>query len=1021
MKKLLTLFTYVMLVLGAMAASKPIVLVGPVDYYVFNISPNGKWACGVFNFDQITNHAFRWNLQTNEIESLGDPNDNSQAWSITDDGVAAGYFTSYTALSNGVGAVVPGYYDGEWHMLELPAGASVDDTNSRFYFGEAFGISANGEYICGTVVIDGFTYTPHVWKNGKVVQKLDIAGDFMPNGMAHCISPDGQLVGGWSQGDYSRQLSLWKTSDGTRKIISKYQWLDADVYAFSPDGKKVILTGGYDATNSNNMTKEAIYDVETGEMTFLPGEPDLYAISSSYTCVGSSSIGAAIYLNGKGSPQSLRTYLQNQGVNFSQYGVSSVQIGRAISADDNVFGLQVTTPDGEFQDIRPMIVMLNQDADHGAPISVVARQLAGLATAELTWKAPFINPEGVEKYTVACDGKKIAELSKTTYSYYAEGLSYGDHVFTVTSVYADGTEMQSQSVSLKMVKQETQKPENLYARQKGMADAIVEWERPLSNFISKRWYDPAKVNFQGFGYGNDNGDIELGIGFKASEMKNYKGYELRKVNFYPNSPQTEWYVRVYEYRTPETPTLVYEQPITQTLNYKERNTVELTTPFAISGDYDMIVAIGVKMEVGSADVIGIDYGNCTPGYSDLIRQKSEPDFFSYYNFSAMYGSAQYDSFLIDAIIAPAGTNADADVVKGYELSVNGKKTLSLDAQTMSAELENSINGTATIGVKALYADGSASADATTEVTVNKVYKAVATTDIKVVQTGEDAVNITWAAPLDDDLHEVTYAGSMPGTTKYEGAMGTEENNYGLMAGVLYPSSKLKSLNGYRVDAVKFYPTADAVFTFMLFDNDEQVAEIEVEDYQLNKWNTIKLPEEIFINSHHTYMLALDCYDVEPASAPLAMDTNYPFMEVSDLVSVDNGASWVSVAYEGGLYGNWMMSMSLVDPDTKEAPITSYNVNIDNKIINPSPLYNPEYDHTGLTVGKKHTMRILSYYTGRTSAVASQPYDFTLSTFDGIESVISNTANDAPVYNLLGQRVSKANGIVIKNGKKSIIR
>ena len=986
-------------------------LVSPAEHQVLSLSPNGKWACGIYSDYNYDNHAFRWNLESGEIEMLGNPTEESVAWNVCNDGTVVGRFTCTTIMQNGVGVAAPGYYrDGEWHLIEIPMGATIDDTAGKFYIGDALAVSEDGQYISGCIVRD-YIYYPYVWKNGKVLRQLDVADDMMPDAMPYCISPDGMTVGGWSNDSFSRACTIWNTNDGRRKLISDYQFIDAGVDRFSTDGRKAILYG-----KTENGMRESIYDLQTGEMTMLPSSTVLYAMSNSYTAVGSGAGGAVMYRNGSKTSTNLTSYLRQQGADFTKYRIASIQRAQAISADDNTFVLIGSADDGAgYQDLCSIVVKLNADSEHSAPVAVGAKQLEGIRTTQLSWQRPLVKPETVKNFEISRDGSVVATISGTASEYYDRDIALGSHSYIVTAIYDDGTSVASQPAKVSIADKKTTQPERLFVRQKGMSDGTAEWEHPLSNLISKRWYNPENANLKGFGVGSFNVDIEMGIGFKASEMACYDNCQLTAVQFYPMTPQENLQLRVYKYLTPDKPTLVYQQDVTQPLTYKQRNTVKLDKPLQISGDADLVIAFGMHVPEASTDIIGIDFSHCTPGYGDLIRLAEEPDFYSFYNLSVAMGTAQYDTFIIDAILSPAGSADDADHVTHYDVTVDGKHYADV-ADTnapglLSTDFRWMENGTHTVGVAAVYADGRRSEPATAELNIKRAFKGIKS--VNITQTDANSIHAEWQQPVDDDKVEMTYASGPAATTAELGPMGTAEVNYMIMAGVEYGPEKLRGYNGYTIESVRFYPTADAIFTFMIYDGDKQIAEFECDDYKLNQWNTVYLDEPLTIDASHTYYLNLDCYDVTPECAPLALDGQLPYVLVSDRVSVDNGTSWVSVADEGGMYGNWMLSMNLVNPDPLPAPVTGYNVLIDNRNVNTSPVLDTKYDCTDLDASKKHTLRINTYYEGRTSVVAGDAISFTLDKVDGISSVIADPAAGADLYDVAGRRIaSPARGITI---------
>ncbi|MGN0232334.1 MAG: hypothetical protein ACI4A8_09025, partial [Muribaculaceae bacterium] len=83
----------------SMLAGDNIILKSPEEYQVMKISPNGKWACGVYVDYGYSCYAFRWNLESGTVELLSN-GDESEAWCVSDDGVVCGTYTDRTYNAN---------------------------------------------------------------------------------------------------------------------------------------------------------------------------------------------------------------------------------------------------------------------------------------------------------------------------------------------------------------------------------------------------------------------------------------------------------------------------------------------------------------------------------------------------------------------------------------------------------------------------------------------------------------------------------------------------------------------------------------------------------------------------------------------------------------------------------------------------------------------------------------------------------------------------------------------------------
>ena len=188
-------------------AGKNVIFTTPEEYQLFRISPNGQWACGMYVDYSNNTYGFRWNLVSGNIELLS-TNEQSEAWSISDNGVVAGACT--VKLDGQVSRSLPAlYYDDEWHVLELPTSTVAQ--------GIAYDITPDGQYVVASLAYSGNgPYEAYIWKDGKIHRQLSDMGGGCP--MPYCISPDGQTAGGWKT-NYTRQACLWN-ADGTVTVLS---------------------------------------------------------------------------------------------------------------------------------------------------------------------------------------------------------------------------------------------------------------------------------------------------------------------------------------------------------------------------------------------------------------------------------------------------------------------------------------------------------------------------------------------------------------------------------------------------------------------------------------------------------------------------------------------------------------------------------------------------------------------------------------------------------------------------------
>lgn len=994
MNKFRTVFLSLLLALCASsvyAQGKSIILTSPAEYQVLAISPNGKWACGVYQDYSYSNYGFLWNLQTGDIQLLSTSSE-SHAYSVSDDGVVSGQFADASSSETGVAVPLPGYYkDGRWHSVELPKGMNVLE-------GDGYGITPDGHYMSGYLCTKKLNpntgrkvdaYLPFIWKDGKIYKQLS-----ENTAMIYAISPDGQSAAGWEEGPvHHNRIPTYWAADGTKKYLTNSEGPWCSARKFTPDGKKILFWGGWDEEKSTNDENAdwlyCIYDIETGEVTeyptFTSGQGfDVYDISDNYTIVGE--MGDGSYINVAGKGYDAKEYLESLGVDFSGYDIFLIANASAISADDKVISL--TYYDNEYAP-RSMIVMPNRELEELAPVCLTASQLDGVQSVALTW-ADAVGSKTITGYNVYRGDTKVnAELLKEA-KYYDANLAYGTYGYTVSAVYESGAEKKSESVSVTVAPKEISKPQALFVRQKGVNGSYLEWEVPATNLVAKSYVDLSNVNMSAFGVNAAAGlsGFETAIRVSAEEMACYAGCKLTQVSFYPMSEQKGWTINVYTRDAEGKLQKIASQKVVQKLDYRHRNTVKLDNPVALPAG-ELIIGIQVDLGNTTSEVIGMDMGTLNAGNGDLLRQVTEDDFYSLYEASVATGYPYITSWMIDAVFAPEGADQNADEISHYNVYNDNKKVG--ETKNLNFEVSDLSEGTHNIGVDAAYANGKVSAVVAKELDVKPRFEAVKPANVAYANATK--IYAEWKAPVDEDKTEISYASGEPQAIAPKAPSG-----YNLMAAAVYTPSMLKGYNGYEIKSFKFYPKADAVFTFYLIENETTVCELEVEDYKLNEWNTVELPTPLTVDATATYQLALDCFDAG-TDAPLAIDATVPNLFYSDLYSTDEGQNWASLS-DTGLNGNWMMGFDIVQSDAKTLNVDGYDVVIDGAKKNTDKVKatNFVYDF-GTEDAKQHSIRVDVYYPAKAESVEGGVTYFRIGT-TGIDNVGVATINIRKGENLL---------------------
>ncbi|MDY5469926.1 MAG: hypothetical protein SPG68_00445 [Prevotella sp.] len=563
------------------------------------------------------------------------------------------------------------------------------------------------------------------------------------------------------------------------------------------------------------------------------------------------------------------------------------------------------------------------------PVSIKTQQLSGLNSVKITWK-PNVAATGITGYKVYRDGNKVSSDVVTAEGFVDAGVPVGEHKYEVTAVYGDVESADSETATVKVESQKLSTPTNLFAQQHGYSAAYMEWNNPSTNFGALTYFNPDNANLETFGLSFDGESYETAIAFDAVTLSAYKGQKLTSVGFYPMEAQGGWTINLYTRSTDGKLQKFYTQPVTQRLNYGERNVVKLDTPQNLPSG-ELLVSVEVKVTEASQRITALDFGRAVKGSSDLLRLTTEPDFYSMGNLMEESNYLYAASWAIDAIVAPEGADLAKDNVTGYNIYVDGNKVGS--SATKSFTVPSLDKGDHALGVSAVYSNGSESEQAVAQLAVvpdDSQLQAVK--GVAVAPVSASAVKADWAAPVDRDVVQVQYC---TGSASTQGVTAPADNNYNIMVGALYPSKTFRGRTGYAIKKARFYPLTDATYTVNVYKNDELISETEVDDYTIGKWNEVELTMPIIIENGSTYRLAIDCYDVTPKEPAIAFDSSDPLEGYSDINSLD-GESWSSIS-STGVMANWMIGLVLENPKPGTLPIEGYDVFIDNAKKNAAKL------------------------------------------------------------------------------------
>lgn len=997
-----------------------VVITVPSDFQVLAMSPNGKWACGVFLDASQTAIPFRWNLETDQVEIIGDQTE-SIAWGIANDGTVSGNFLSTEVLPQGrsvqvVGINRPGK---GWEALEFPENYNGGE-------GLGYGITPDGRGVSGSVLINGI-YTPYIWRDGKVYKNLGTGKHCMP----YAISPDGECAGGWATGENGNRVSTYWNAEGKPTYLldakSHAESMFAGAVSFNSDGSKMVYWGGWDPTETENA-HYCLYDTNTDERWKV--EKLSYDTSLKFLCIADNGLlggtlddRGAVYLDGE--LYFIDDFLKMINVDMSAYDIfysgsdgtygSNLPIMRVgcVSPDAKTFIMLYYNKTGS---LSSLCLKTDVDVNALAPAGLNARHIEGTSMVDLAWKAP-LGLKNARGYYIYRDGKRLNILPQTKLTYTDKDLAEGEYEYEIGLVSNSGKETKCDPVIVKVGPSEPAAPYALFARNKGVDSALLDWEPVESGLIHKRYFEPSVSKISEFKV-YEPVTMEAAILLPGSDLAYYAGATLNEVSFIPLGEQESWKLKFYTRDADGALTELASQEITQPLVYGKLNTVKLDTPLAVPST-DLLVAVNVEAKAGSENMLGTVAGPNVPGVSDLLRLADEPDFFSMYDSALQTGwYVSSMNWCIDAgLMMPEGSEVEVRELDKYQVSCNGEVVG--DTENTSFEIPSLADGTYAFAVKALYTNGQESAPVEKTLDVKNTYLAADAPTVNVnVKDNVAEVTTAWKAPVNCDRTRISY------TTASTASNGIKYKDNTLVIGALYTPEMLRTYNGYKIDNVKFFPMCGGIFTVYIYKNGTCIYEKEVDETIANTWNEVPVDAEIFIDSQAEYRVAVDLFDAEPNKAMFGYDDAVGFEMRSDLYSLDGGETWSTLGVDAAIYNNWLLAMDIVN--TVDEPVTpeGYDVIFDGNTLNKSMITDTEYKFEAKCDTVSHNVVVNTYYTARPEGVASdktvfriQPSgvsetaiaDITLRTGENTLMIEGEGVESVDLFSIRGVKVASAAG------------
>lgn len=979
-------------------------------------SRNGEWATGGV-YDGSTYQAFRWNTCNNEFEFLNVYGPFSFGYGVTNDGVVVGEFASAEVTSNGAEIESPCiWYGGKWHVLDHAVLGTIDAGVTSL--GAARCVTPDGRYVAGALSTE-HGWNACIWTIGKDMQSSISLLPMEENGVAEHMSDDATVVGGFDQSKSIRMPAYWTATAGKYAEVvpdgRKHtgQWTITN--GVSPDGRYVATWNKlYDLRENTCIQFDQNTNVDAASVAGVTSNGVVYGQAQKLTSTELAAY-AAYYHDGKW--YSLQEMLVAKGAELPT-GCKLTDL-RYMSDDEKIYFVNATYPNGLTAGI---MIKMDENVTTRPPVSVTAKQMSGLATTSISWKAPIANAEAVTGYIVYRDGVEVykgtelgckdrqVEIGKT-------------YTYTVKAMYGSTTGEESEPATVTLKALSLAAPANLTGRQTGISKVRLAWDAAGTNLPSLQYYEEGR---QISSFGGGQWDIEAGVRFRNDDLKMYEGMAISEVSFYPMSAQKSWTINFYTGSGLNGEPFYSEAIDASTLLYGQKNTIRLAHPVEVPEKEDVVVGIAADVASASYNVIGLAIGDNDAGYNDLIRQPGTP-FVSLY-LDALENGLEYPySWPISLGMASKG-GAIASL-EGYKLYQDGQAIATVPANTCKYVIPTVEDGNHTYTVSAVYTNSRESEAAQAKLAVAHNDEPYKVSDIVVRRDESMKATATWRAPMDDEKEFMGYC-----TEKYShGMQTTAADGYSFQAATLYPYDMLAQYVGdYQISGIRFYPVGDAEYSMYLNGSNGTLWSIELErgaDYILGTWNTIWLDKPISIDGKDTeYQLIADCYDGDAEKPILGMDGNPAKMMYSDLFSLDDGVTWSSYETEVGARGNWMMGLIITCKDQKPLPVQSYKVYWDGADSGETIAAGAEltawHQYANADKEKMHNVKVAAIYGAADSDVMmSRAYDFGWKFLPtGVQAPTASQHAKGDVYDIMGRKVSNpTKGVYIKGNKKILVK
>jgi len=487
------------------------------------------------------------------------------------------------------------------------------------------------------------------------------------------------------------------------------------------------------------------------------------------------------------------------------------------------------------------------------------------------------------------------------FSYTDADNEFGTYHYAVTASYDEGESVPSNEQTIN-IEDPFNAPGNLVYELENENDINLSWEAPefiIPDEILSYGEQIEGGIFNAFMGGN----LDLAVRFEGAMLNDYTDYSLSSISFKPVNDLATYTLKVWTGEGTE----VLSTPLAD-LTFGEINDIVLDTPVTITAETDLWFGFNVDYFGGDVFNYSADAA-VAAGYSNLAGMNG--------NWMSLADFGYDANNMITGTLT--SSTREFPVVLGYEVYKNDESLATTDnAETLTyTDMGIAFDTAISYTVKALYEDGEESVFSNA-VSLNIPTPFIA--PINLVATGDaNTAELVWEMP--EDVYNLTWNSGI-----CTDGVGLTEGGE-VIAGIRFAPENLVELDNASIRRVRFFPRADYDTTIQIRtgENGENIVyEQEIGSVTAMEWNEIILDEEVAIDNSENLWISYKMVNTEAGIYPIGLDEGPAVETFGDLVSPDNGETWLVLSWNG-MNANICLSAEAVNATGERVQLSNNNI------------------------------------------------------------------------------------------------